>query len=104
MPYNITLTTGLMAVVYDNGDTADFNLEEGTSVKVDSSRRPVHQTVAEPGNMAIGFQEEWFVLVRFSDGSTPYRIWMGEVDNQAGWVNTQAGANQCRADISAAFA
>lgn len=105
MPYNITLSTGLMEVVYDNGDTADFNLEEGTSVKVGVERNPTHQTVTEPGAMAITFRSYWFVLVRFSDGSEPYRIWMGEVDNHlVDWPNTQAGANQCVADISASFA
>ena len=104
MPYNITLTAGEMTVVLDNGDTQGYHLAEGTSVKVGVSRNPTHQTVSEPGAMAITFRESWFVLVRFSDASEPYRIWMGEVDNQPTWVNTQAGANQCRADVQASFA
>ena len=104
VPYNITITTGLMSVEYDNGDTAAFNLDESCSAKVGVERRPVHQAVAEPGAMAIVFQENHFVLVRFADASEPYRIWMGQVDNQGTWANTQAGANNCVAAIAAAFA
>lgn len=106
MPYNITLTAGEMAVTLDNGDTQAYNLTNGTSVKVGVERNPVPTTTpaTPPGDMTLGFQSNWFVLVRFSDDSTPYRIWMGEVDNQGAWVNTQVGANQCRTDIQAAFA
>jgi len=105
MPYNITFAAGEMAVVLDNGDTQAYNLTTASSVKAGTSRRPIHTTTAEPGTMAIGFQNNFFVLIRFNDdNSEPYRIWMGEVDNKPSWANTQAGANICVAEVQAAFA
>ena len=103
MPYNITLTAGEMAVVLDTGDTQAYNLTTSCSAKVGVEENPRHVAVAEPGAMAIGFETNYFVLVHFNDESI-YRIWMGEVDNQPTWVNTQAGANICVAAIQAAFA
>ena len=105
MPYNITFpAAGEMQVLLDNGDTQAYVLSNATSIKVGVERNPVPTTAYAdpPGDMTLGFQENWFVLIRFSDDSTPYRIWMGEVDNQGTWVNTQAGANQCRTDVQAA--
>lgn len=95
-----------MTVVLDNGDTQGYNLTTSCSAKVGVERNPIHVAAAEPGTMTVGFRSNWFVLVHFNDDmDSIYRIWMGEVDNHLGdWLNTQAGANQCRADVQAAFA
>lgn len=101
MPYNIVLTTGQMDVLFDDGETGVWNLATMTSVAADVSRTPMHVPGSVVGTMTVDFRERWFVLLHFSDGSEPYRIWMGKVDNQGGWVNTQIGANQCVTDIQA---
>lgn len=104
MAYNITLTTGEMNVLLPNGDTQAFNLGESTSVKVLTSKRPVHAAASPPApnRMSVQFATQYYVRLRMSDCSE-YRIEMGAVDNQATWLNSQAGANACVTAIQAAL-
>lgn len=104
LPYNITLSTGEMHVTLPNGDTQVYNLDESCSAKVGFSQRPTHAQTNPPvpGEMSVVLVKDYFVLVRFADLSE-YRIWMGIVDNQATWMNTQAGANACVTAIQANF-
>lgn len=102
MAYNITLSAGKMAVTFDNGDTAIFNLTTDVSAKVERYRR--FEQVPDPSNdpaplaTSITIETDYSVKLRFNDDSY-YDIRMGEVDNQGTWLNTQAGANACVAAI-----
>ena len=102
MPYNITLTAGKVAVTLDNADTAVFNLTTGVSAKVMRYRRfnqvPVTNVDPAPIATSITISTDFVVKVRFNDNSE-YDIKMGEVDNQATWLNSQTGANNCVAAI-----
>lgn len=102
MAYNITLSAGKMAVTFDNGDTAIFNLTTDVSAKVMRYRRfnqvPVTNVDPAPLATSITISTDYVVKLRFNDNSE-YDIKMGEVDNQAGWVNTQVGANACVANL-----
>jgi hypothetical protein len=106
MAYNITLTTGEMAVTLPNGDTQSFNLNTDVSAKLMRYRvfKQVPVTNVDPAPLATSmtYTTDYVVKLRFNDNSE-YDIKMGTVTNQAGWVNTQTGANQCVTDIQAAF-
>ena len=106
MPYNITLATGEMNVVLDNGDTQAFNLGTLDSMKVMRYRRfnqvPVTNVDPAPIATSITISTDYAVKLRFNDGSE-YDVAMGEVDNQVTWVNSQTGANACVTAIQAAL-
>lgn len=107
LPYNITLTAGEMAVVYDTGATASFNLTTACSAQIRFGQQARHAEATPtpiPGEMRVVLVDHYVVEVYFNDGSYPYRIEMGTVDNQPTWANTQAGANLCVAAVQAAFA
>jgi|SRR5690606_18346373 len=114
MPYNITPADGTLSITLENGDTQVLNLTESTKAHIIRKRKPVHaQPVGyDPSNpaningdttMRVVFQEQYYVMVHLSDGCPPLRIAMGEVDNQAGWTNDQAGANACVSAIESAI-
>jgi len=72
------------------------------SAKVMRYRRfnqvPVTNVDPAPLATSITISTDYVVKLRFNDNSE-YDIKMGEVDNQAGWVNTQVGANACVANL-----
>lgn len=103
---DITLTTGEMLVTNDNGDTNVINLTEVTDVSVHRSREFVQTPtlLVDPAPLAtaITITTNFYVYVHTSDGRYT-TIPMGGVANQAGWTNSQAGANAARTAIQAAF-
>lgn len=100
---SVTVTLGASTLNY-NGQTNFLYNNFGPIGKV--KKYPIYQTFnsnpyPQDVSMTIG-TPNYFVRVYFRDGCFQ-DLPMGNVSNQAGWVNTTVGCDQCITDISAAM-
>ena len=83
----------------DAGAIATLNWSDGFE---GASPAPVVRQ-ATVNNTGYINSDQWFIRIRLKDNTFEDFI-MGEVSNQATWVNTQAGANIAESDLDAVFA
>jgi len=102
---DVTLATGVLTQTLDDGTTYTVNLKNVTDFQVLVRQTPVAPTtLVNPIqlNQTYTFSDRYVVRLSMNDNRFT-DIVMGTVDNQASWVNTEAGANIARAAIVASI-
>jgi hypothetical protein len=102
---DVTLATGTLTKTLDNGETYTIALGNVTDFQILSAGVPTASTtLVNPIQLSQPYSRntQYRVRLHFNDGRFD-DIVMGEVANQATWVNTEAGANVARAAIVASI-